>query len=54
MVIIKRWVKHILQTESNSLLEHLYENFFKKFGGNILFECDFREADIIKHFNNFS
>ena len=45
------WVKRILQTESNSLLKHLYENVFKQFGGNILFECNFREADIIKHFN---
>ena len=45
------WVKRILQTESNSLLKHLYENVFKQFGGNILFECYFREADIIKHFN---
>ena len=44
------WVKRILQTESNSLLKHLYENIFKQFGGNILFECNFREADIIKHF----
>ena len=24
---------------------------FKQFGGNILFECNFREADIINHFN---
>ena len=50
------WVKR-LQTESNSLLKHLYENVFKQFGGNILFECNFREANIIKHFNkkkNFS
>ena len=45
------WVKRILQTESNSLLKHLYENVFKQFGGNILFESNFREADIIKHFN---
>ena len=45
------WVKRILQTESNSLLKHLYENVFKQFGGNILFECNFREADIIKQFN---
>ena len=45
------WVKRIVQTESNSLLKHLYKNVFKQFGGNILFECDFREADIIKHFN---
>ena len=45
------WVKRILQTESNSLLKHLYENAFKQFGGNILFECNFREADIIKHFH---
>ena len=45
------WVKRILQTESNSLLKHLYENVFKQFGGNILFECNFREADIIKHFS---
>ena len=45
------WVKRILQTESNSLLKHLYENVFKQFCGNILFECNFREADIIKHFN---
>ena len=44
------WVKRILQTESNSLLKHLYENVFKQFGGNILFECNFREADIIKQF----
>ena len=29
------WVKHILETESNSLLKHLYENVFKQFGGNI-------------------
>ena len=29
------WVKRILQTESNSLLKHLYENVFKQFGGNI-------------------
>ena len=47
----KSWVKRILQTESNSLLKHLYEKVFKQFGGNILFECNFREADIIKHFN---
>ena len=45
------WVKRILQTESNNLLKHLYENVFKQFGGNILFECNFREADIIKHLN---
>ena len=45
------WVKYILQTESNSLLKHLYENVFKQFYGNILFESNFREADIIKHFN---
>ena len=45
------WVNRILQTESNSLLKHLYENVFKQFGGNILFEYIFREADISKHFN---
>ena len=45
------WVKRILQTESNSLLKHLYENVFKQFGGNILFECNFNEADNSKHFN---
>ena len=45
------WVRRILQTESNSLLKHLNENVFKQFGGNILFECNYREADIIKHFN---
>ena len=39
------------ETESNSLLKHLYENVSKQFGGNILFECNFREADIMKHFN---
>ena len=45
------WVKRILQTESNSLLKHLCENVLKQFGGNILFECNYREANIIKHFN---
>ena len=50
------WVKRILQKESNSLLKHLYEEVFKQFGGNILFDCNFRVADIIKLFNkkNFS
>ena len=51
MVTKKSWVKRILQTESNSLLKHLYDNVFKQFGGNILFECIFRKAGIIKHFN---
>ena len=49
MVAKISWVKRILQTESNILLKHLYENVFKQFGGNILLECNFREADIIKH-----
>ena len=48
------WAKRILQTESISLLKHLYENVFKQFDGNILFEFNFREADIIKHFNKKS
>ena len=51
MVIKISWIKRILQTESNSLLKHLYENVFGQFGGNSLFECNLREANIIKHFN---
>ena len=51
MVTNNKLGKRVLQTESNSLLKHLYENVFKQFDGNILFECNFREADIIKHFN---
>ena len=36
-----------------SLLKTLYENDFKVFGGNILFECNFSKVHIInKHFNN--
>ena len=51
MVTKISWVKRILQKESNSLLKHLYEKVFQQFDGNILFDCNFRVADIIKHFN---
>ena len=32
------WIKRFLQSENKSLLKTLYENDFKIFGGNILFE----------------
>ena len=46
------WIKRLLQTENKSLLKKLYENDFKIFGGNILFECNFNDSDVIKHFKN--
>ena len=46
------WIKRFLQSENKSLLKNLYENDFKIFGGNVLFECNFNDADVIKHFKN--
>ena len=46
------WIKRFLQSGNKSLLKTLYENDFKIFGGNILFEGNFSEVDITKHFNN--
>ena len=40
------WIKRFLQSETKSLLKTLYENDFKIFGGNILFEGNFSEVDI--------
>ena len=41
------WIKRFLQPENKSLLKTLYEYDFKKFGGNILFECNFKDIDVI-------
>ena len=46
------WIKRFLQSENKSLLKTLYENDFREFGGNILFECNFNEFDVLKHFKN--
>ena len=46
------WIKRFLQPENKSLLKTLYKYDFKKFGGNILFECYFNDIDVIKHFKN--
>ena len=46
------WIKRFLRSENKSLMKNLYENDLKVFGGNILFECNFSEVDITKHFDN--
>ena len=51
MIDIEQFIWSLKLSWVKRLLKHLYENVFKQFGGNILFECNFREADIIKHFN---
>ena len=45
------WIKRLLQTESNNLLKSIYEEDFKRFGGFILFECNFSKVDIKTHFS---
>ena len=40
------WIKRLLQTESNNILKNIYEEDFKRFGGFILFECNFSKVDI--------
>ena len=46
------WIKRFLLSENKSLLKNLYEYDFKIFGGNVLFECNFNDADVIKYFKN--
>ena len=50
--LITSWIKRFLQPGNRRLLKTLYEYDFKNFEGNILFECNFNDIDVIKHFKN--
>ena len=40
------WIKRILESENNGILNKIYLQTFQPFGGKLLFECTFSENDI--------
>ena len=40
------WIKRILESENNGILNKIYLQTFQHFGGKLLFECIFSENDI--------